>query len=101
MSRAGAVMLPAGRRLSAADLALAAALGVTGLRCGAGCGSRCSRPATKWSNPAPPAAAAIYDANRQLLRGLLEQFGAVVTDLGILRDEPAALRNAIDGRRRS
>ena len=39
--------------------------------------------------------AAIFDANRHLLRGLLEQFGAEVTDLGILRDEPAALRSAI------
>ncbi len=40
-------------------------------------------------------AAAIYDANRHLLRGLLDKFGAVVTDLGILRDDPAALETAI------
>jgi molybdopterin molybdotransferase len=41
----------------------------------------------------PPAA--IYDANRHLLRGLLKKFGAAVTDLGILRDDPAALQTAI------
>jgi molybdopterin molybdotransferase len=43
------------------------------------------------------AVATIYDANRHLLRGLLGKFGAVVTDLGILRDEPAALQTAIAG----
>jgi molybdopterin molybdotransferase len=97
-ARAGAVMLPAGRRLGAADLALAAALGVTRLRV-----RRRLRVAvfSTGDEVVEPGAvrgeAAIYDANRQLLRGLLEQFGAAVTDLGILRDEPAALRNAITG----
>jgi molybdopterin molybdotransferase len=41
----------------------------------------------------PPAA--IYDANRHLLRGLLTKFGAVITDLGILRDDRQALQAAI------
>ena len=38
---------------------------------------------------APLPAAAIYDANRHLLRALLEKFGAAVTDLGILPRCPA------------
>jgi molybdopterin molybdotransferase len=43
----------------------------------------------------PRPAAALYDANRYLLAVLLDRLGAEVTDLGILRDEPAALREAI------
>jgi molybdopterin molybdotransferase len=41
----------------------------------------------------PPAA--IYDANRRLLHGLLTKFGAVTTDLGILRDDRHVLQAAI------
>ncbi len=34
---------------------------------------------------------AIYDANRYLLAELLERLGAVVTDLGILGDDPESI----------
>ncbi len=98
--RKGAIMLPAGRKLTAADLALAVALaaaqGATRLPvrrrlCVAvfSTGDEVVEPG------AVRPAAAIYDANRHLLRGLLDKFGAVVTDLGILRDDPAALETAI------
>ena len=40
---------------------------------------------------APRPAAALYDANRYLLAGMLERLGAEVTDLGILEDDPATL----------
>jgi molybdopterin molybdotransferase len=43
----------------------------------------------------PRPAAALYDANRYLLRGMLDRLGAEVTDLGILKDDPAALETAI------
>jgi molybdopterin molybdotransferase len=89
-------MFPAGRKLSAADVALAAAEGATALPV---CrrlrvavfstGDEVVEPGTA------RAAAAIYDANRHLLRGLLKKFGAVVTDLGILRDDPEVLQKAI------
>jgi molybdopterin molybdotransferase len=39
--------------------------------------------------------AALYDSNRVLLAGLLARFGAEVTDLGILRDDPDELAGAI------
>jgi molybdopterin molybdotransferase len=39
--------------------------------------------------------AALYDSNRYLLSGLMARFGAEVTDLGILSDEPKALAAAI------
>jgi molybdopterin molybdotransferase len=94
--RKGAIMLPAGRKLTAADLALAAAQGTTQLPVRRrlrvavfSTGDEVVEPGT-----ARPAAA-IYDANRHLLHGLLDKFGAVVTDLGILRDDPPALETAI------
>jgi molybdopterin molybdotransferase len=94
--RAGAVMLPAGRRLTAADLALAAAQGLTML-----CVRRKLKVAvfSTGDEVVEPGAArppaAIFDANRHFLRALLEKFGAEVTDLGILPDAQVALQGAI------
>ncbi len=93
---AGAVMLPAGRRLTAQDLALAAAQGMTRLAVRRKLRVAVFSTGDEVVEPgdARPAAA-IFDANRHLLRGLLETFGAVVTDLGILPDERPALQRAI------
>jgi molybdopterin molybdotransferase len=94
--RKGAIMLPAGRKLTVADLALAAAQGATRLPV-----RRRLRVAvfSTGDEVVEPGAfrptAAIYDANRLLLGGLLQTFGAAVTDLGILRDDPMALTTAI------
>src|SRR5258708_6437577 len=94
--RKGAIMLPAGRKLTAADLALAAAQGTTRLPVRRRLRVAVLSPGDAVVEPrAARPAAAIYDANRHLLRGLLDKFGAVVTDLGILRDDPAALETAI------
>ncbi|MBO0754899.1 MAG: molybdopterin molybdotransferase MoeA, partial [Bradyrhizobiaceae bacterium] len=82
--RKGSVVLPAGRRLAAQDIALAAALGLTALSVrrrvrGAlfSTGNEVVEPGAR----RPPSA--IFDANRLLLIGLLESFGVEVTDLGI------------------
>src|SRR6266853_401249 len=92
----GAIMLPAGRKLTAADLALAAAEGTTRLPVRRRLRVAVFSTGDEVVEPgAARPAAAIYDANRHLLRGLLEKFGADVTDLGILRDDPAALETAI------
>ncbi len=94
--RKGAIMLPAGRKLTAADLALAAAQGTTRLPVRRRLRVAVFSTGDEVVEPgAARPAAAIYDANRHLLRGLLDKFGAVVTDLGILRDDPAALETAI------
>jgi molybdopterin molybdotransferase len=94
--RKGAIMLPAGRKLTAADLALAAAQGATRLPVRRRLRVAVFSTGDEVVEPgAHRPAAAIYDANRHLLRGLLQQFGAVVTDLGILRDDPVALATAI------
>lgn len=94
--RRGMVALPAGRRLAAQHVALAAALGMTTLSV-----RRRVRVAvfSTGDEVVEPGSlrpeTAIFDANRYLLAGLLERLGADVTDLGILVDEPDPLGDAI------
>jgi molybdopterin molybdotransferase len=94
--RAGSVVLPAGRRLAAQDVALAAAVGLTGLAVRRrvrvavfSTGDEIVEPGA----PRPPAA--LFDANRYLLAGLIERLGAVSTDLGIVADDPDQLARAL------
>jgi molybdopterin molybdotransferase len=95
-ARKGAVVLPAGRRLAAQDIALAAAVGVKRLMVRRrikvalfSTGDEIVEPGAE--RPAP----ALFDANRYLLSAMLERLRAEVTDLGILRDEPDSLAAAI------
>ena len=88
----GAVALRTGRRLQPQDLSMAAALGLQQLPVRRrvrvaifSTGDEIVEPGT-----ALPAAG-LYDANRELLRGLLAHLGAEVDDLGILRDDPEKL----------
>ena len=88
----GSVALRAGRRLQPQDLSMAAALGLQALIVRRrvrvaifSTGDEIVEPGT------PLPAAGLYDANRELLRGMLMQLGAEVSDLGILRDDPERL----------
>ena len=94
--RASSVALPAGRRLAPQHVALAAALGRVDLEVRRrirvalfSTGDEIVEPGA----PRPPPA--LYDANRRLLAELAGRLGAAVTDLGILRDDPHALAQAI------
>jgi len=94
--RAGAVALPAGRRLAVQHVALAAALGLTSLKVRRrvrvalfSTGDEIVEPGTQLPR------AALYDSNRYLLAGLITHLGAEVTDLGILDDDPQQLARAI------
>ena len=95
--RAGTAVLHAGRRLNAADVALAASLGFARIEV-----HRRVRVALFTSGdelrplgePLPPGA--IHDSNRYLLRALLAPLGAQVVDLGIVPDDPAATRAAFE-----
>jgi molybdopterin molybdotransferase len=94
--RAGSTVLPAGRRLAAQDVALAAGIGLTTLDVRRrvrvavfSTGDEIVEPGTM--RPAP----ALFDANRYLLAGLIERLGGAPTDLGILPDEPQALARAV------
>jgi molybdopterin molybdotransferase len=94
--RAGAMLLPAGRRLSARHVALAAAVGLTQLPVRRrirvavlSTGDEIVEPGT------PRPGAALFDANRYLLAGLIAGLGAQSTDLGIVPDDPQRLKAAI------
>jgi molybdopterin molybdotransferase len=94
--RKGAVALAAGTVLDAAQIALAAALGLTEVTVRRrlkvaifSTGNEVVEPGS-----ARPVAA-IFDANRYLLAELLGHMGAAVTDLGILPDDPERLACAL------
>jgi molybdopterin molybdotransferase len=94
--RQGATVLPAGRRLTAQDVALAAGIGLTRLTVRRRVRVALFSTGDEIVEPGSPRpAAALYDANRYLLTGMLERLGAGVTDLGILKDDPATLAGAI------
>ncbi|MBM3529967.1 MAG: molybdopterin molybdotransferase MoeA [Alphaproteobacteria bacterium] len=92
----GSVVLRAGRRLAAQDVALAAAVGLTSLAVRRRIRVALFSTGDEIVEPGRPLpAAALYDANRYLLAGMLERLGAEVTDLGILKDDPAQLAPAL------
>jgi molybdopterin molybdotransferase len=94
--RKNSVLLPAGRRLAAQDVALAAAVGLTNLTVRRKVRVALFSTGDEIVDPGKPRpAAALYDANRFLLDGMLERLNADVTDLGILKDDPAELETAI------
>ncbi|MGX7706897.1 molybdopterin molybdotransferase MoeA [Methylobacterium sp. Gmos1] len=88
----GSLVIPEGRRLTPPDLALAAATGHAAIAV-----RRRLRVAvfSTGDELAEPGASlrpgAIHDSNRVLLVALLRRLGTEVSDLGILRDDPALL----------
>ena len=89
---AGAVVLPSGTVLEAQHIALAAALGLTGILVRRrlevaifSTGDEVVEPGSVRDG------ASIYDSNRFLLMELLDRLGANVSDLGILADDPEKL----------
>ena len=84
----GAIALRAGRRLQPQDLSMAAALGLRELRVRRRVRVAIFSTGDEIVEPgAPLPAAGLYDANRELLRGLLSRLDAEISDLGILRDD--------------
>ncbi|HWI26845.1 MAG TPA: gephyrin-like molybdotransferase Glp [Stellaceae bacterium] len=94
--KAGATVLRAGQRLRAQDIGLAASLGFTALEVYRRLRVAIFSTGDEVRDPGatlPPGA--IYDANRFLLRALLEGLGAEVTDLGILPDRRERIAAAL------
>jgi molybdopterin molybdotransferase len=88
----GSVALHTGRRLQPQDLGMAAALGLQTLTVRRRVRVAIFSTGDEIVEPgAALPAAGLYDANRELLRGMLDQLGAEVSDLGILRDDPERL----------
>jgi len=95
--RAGAVALPAGTVLDARHVALGAALGVEQVTVRRRLRVAVFSTGDEVVEPgAARGPAVIFDANRYLLRDLLARAGATVSDLGILRDDPATLGAALE-----
>ena len=94
--RIGSAVLPAGRILSFADIALASALGLTELTVRRRIRVALFSTGDELVEPGQPLRnATLYDANRALLAGLIESLGAETTDLGILPDDPVQLGHAL------
>ncbi|MDO9062718.1 MAG: molybdopterin molybdotransferase MoeA [Bradyrhizobium sp.] len=92
----GHAALMAGRRLRPQDVALAAAFGLTHvdvtrrLRVAVfSTGNELVSPGT------PRAPSQLFDSNRFMLSAMLARLGCEVSDLGIIRDEPAALADGL------
>ncbi len=92
----GALALPAGRIVQAADLGLLASLGIAEVSV--------RRPVRvaffstgdelrSLGEPLEPGC--VYDSNRYTLYGMLQRLGVEAIDLGVVRDEPAALEAAL------
>lgn len=94
--QSGSVILPAGTRLRAQELGLAASVGLAALPV-----YRKLRVAVFFTGDelTMPGEAlkpgAIYNSNRFMLRGLLQQLGCEITDLGNVPDTLEATRNAL------
>ena len=95
---AGTIALPSGRRARPQDIALAAALGLTHLpvrkRPRIAIFSTGNEIVAPGATPGP---GQIFDANRFLLASLVTRAGGVVTDLGILPDDPTVIARALAG----
>lgn len=92
----GQVVLPAGHLMRPADLGLIASLGV-----GEVMAYRRLRVAffstgdELASIGQPLAAGQVYDSNRYTLYGMLARLGVEIIDMGVVRDDPELLRNAL------
>jgi molybdopterin molybdotransferase len=92
----GSTALPKGRRMRPQDVALAAALGLTELMVRRqprvavfSTGNEVVAPGEERT------AAQLFDSNRTMLSAMLRRLGCEVIDLGILRDDQAALAAAL------
>lgn len=93
---AGSEALPQGRRLRPQDVALAAAMGLEWLEVRRrirvavfSTGDELAVPGSLHGD------AQLFDSNRYMLMAMLRRLGCAVSDLGILRDDPAVLEKAL------
>jgi molybdopterin molybdotransferase len=92
----GTTILARGHRLRAQDIGLIASIGLTEVPVFRPLKVAIFSTGDELREPGeatPPGA--VYDANRYVLRALLEQLGCEVVDLGILRDRLDAIRDAL------
>ena len=93
----GDSVLPQGVRLGAAELPLLASLGVTEVQVWKTLKVAVFSTGDELQPVGTPLQEGqIYDTNRFAVRLMLEQLGCTVLDLGIIRDDPQALRKAFE-----
>jgi molybdopterin molybdotransferase len=93
---AGAVALQAGIRLRPQEIGMAASVGVSTLPVRARLRAALFSTGDEILEPGqPPAPGRVFDSNRYTLAALLEGLGLRVTDLGILPDREAAIRDSL------
>lgn len=93
--RQGACVLPVGTKLSVAELPLLASLGIAQVEVFRRLKVAIFSTGDELQPVGQPLQAGqIYDTNRFAVRLMLEQLGCEVSDLGIVRDDPSALRDA-------
>jgi molybdopterin molybdotransferase len=94
--RPGHVALKAGRRLRPQDVAVAAAFGLTTLEVVRRLRVGVFSTGDELASPgAIRGEAQLFDSNRFMLMAMLRRLGCEIGDLGILRDEPSSLSNAL------
>ena len=94
--RAGATLLADGTLLRPQEVGLAAALGQATFEVHAPLRVALLSSGDELIEPgAPYRDGAVFDANRHMLLGLLRSLPVAVTDLGIVRDDPALVRRAV------
>ncbi|MBK4716690.1 MULTISPECIES: molybdopterin molybdotransferase MoeA [Tenebrionibacter/Tenebrionicola group] len=92
--RQGAAVIEGGRRLSAAELPMLASLGIAQLPVIRRLRVAVFSTGDELQQPGQPLAEGqIYDTNRLAVHLMLEQLGCDVINLGIVRDDPQALRD--------
>lgn len=93
----GSPILPAGRRVTAADLALLAACGVSQVTLRKRLRVAVLSTGDELAEPGAPARPdQIYDANRPMLMAMCRRFGFAPIDLGRAPDQRAALAELLD-----
>ncbi len=91
----GAVVLAAGRSITPADLGLMASLGQAGLPVFRRLRVAFFSTGDELRSVGEPLdAGCVYDSNRYTLWGMLQRLGVDLIDMGVVRDNPVALREA-------
>ncbi|AGK47885.1 molybdenum cofactor synthesis domain protein [Burkholderia thailandensis MSMB121] len=92
----GASALAAGRVMRAADLGLLASLGIADVAVRRRVRVALFSTGDELQTPGEPLReGGLYDSNRATLVGMLARLGVETLDLGIVRDDPAALESAL------
>ena len=93
----GGCALPAGRVVRPVDLGLIASLGITSVHVKRRLRVALFSTGNELRSPDQPLDdGCIYDSNRYSLMGALQRLGMDVVDLGLVRDDPAALQATLD-----